>query len=174
MTDACIIVKGDVVTLEWDKEDGPVDILSLCIKTGKTFDRFHGFRLEDIEIESAVSGSADAAVEGDFRNNDRDIGIGQGDGERRCTEEHFIDIGSEDTASDLDDIIGFLCGGFGNDDAFTSEMHFGISHNEVFIDLGSEIGIIELDGFAFIACEFGFGDTAFNRRAEEELFDSGT
>jgi hypothetical protein len=110
MTDACIIVKGDVVTLERDKEDGPVDILSLCIKTGKTFDRFHGFRLDDIEIESAVSGSAYTAVEGDFGNNDRDIGIGQGDGKRGCTEEHFIDIGSEDTASDLDDIIGFLRG----------------------------------------------------------------
>ena len=98
----------------------------------------------------------------------------QGDGERGSTEEHFIDIGSEDTASDLDDIIRFLRGGFGNDDAFASEMHFGISHNEVFIDLGSEIGIIELNGFAFIAGEFCFGDTAFDGSAEEELFDCGT
>ena len=156
MADASIVVERHVVTLEGNEQDRPVDVFSLCIETGKTFDRFHRFCIEDIEIESAVSGSADAAIDGNFRDNDREVGVGERDGERGSTEEHFIDIGSEDAASDLHDIIGFLGGGFGNDDAFASEMHFRISHDQVFIDLGGEIGIIDLNGFAFVAREFGF------------------
>lgn len=174
MTDASIVVERHVVTLEGNEQDRPVDVFSLCIEPGKTFDRFHRFCIDDIEIESSVSGSADTAIDGDFGDNDREVGIGQGDGERGSTEEHFIDIGSEDTASDLDDIIRFLRGGFGNDDAFASEMHFGISHDQIFIDLGGEVRIIELNGFAFIASEFRFRDTAFDGSAEEELFDCGT
>ena len=174
MTDASIVVERHVVTLEGNEQDRPVDVFSLCIETGKTFNGLHCFSIEDIEIESSVSGSADAAIDGNFRDNDREVGIGQGDGERGSTEEHFIDIGSEDTASDLHDIVRFLRGGFGNDNAFASEMHFGISHDQIFIDLGGEVGIIELNGFAFIASEFCFRDTAFDGSAEEELFDCGT
>ena len=70
MTDACVVVKRYVVTLERDKKDRPVDELSLSIETGKTFDGLHRFCVDDIEIESAVCRSAAAAVERDFGDND--------------------------------------------------------------------------------------------------------
>ena len=140
------VIQRNIMAFKGEEKDHPVDVFGSGIDPVNHLMRQMCFCIGHGKEETPDCAAGQLEEKGDFRNDDADIRIRHGNGQRGSADQNLIDIRRKNAAGRLNDVVGFRLR-FRKQSAVHGKVKFQISLDQSLVHLRSQKFIVQRGNF---------------------------